>query len=136
MLTFTWAELNREPLVKAMVKLNNCDKLDERTAYRIGRMVQLAGREMEKARQQEFDLAKKYAALNEAGEIIVNNGMPQWKDEDASKAFSKELEQLLHDTKVSFKVHKLDFHALHNAGLTGAEMVALEPIIEGLPEVA
>lgn len=132
MLKLTWEQMNEPTFVSAIVKLSQNRELEQKTAYRVGRIFAVARREMERLREVELKLRENYAlrdgdgkpqTTNEGEFIVAPENMEKY-DADFKKAVSEK--------SVEIKVHKIDFAAIK--GLSGQELVAIEEIVDGCPE--
>lgn len=120
MIKLSWKTLNTRDFISGVVKLAQNDNLETKTAYRVARIFQAAGKEMEKARALENEIKAKYTLP----------GTDQFVDGGEAK-MTAEFAEMMEKTEAEIKVHKLDFHQLQ--GLSALQLTALEPIIDGLP---
>lgn len=116
MLKLTWKQLNNPGFAQAMVKLNQSTQLDAKTAYRVGRICQAAIKEMEKS------------------ELCGKKLKEKWPKKEDAEALKKAMEEAMEENFVEIKVHKLDFNLIR--GLTGGEMIAIEHIMDNVPDIA
>lgn len=131
MITLTWKEINDSKFAQAIMKLAQNDKLDRVTAYRVGRIHEVALRESEKMGDAEEKLRKKYMKLDDKGEEILNEaGQPQFVDGGAKK-LAEEFNKLTEQKEVHIKVHKLDFNQL--VGVNALELNALTKLMDNVP---
>lgn len=132
MLTLTWKQFQDPNFRQALITLNNNNRLDNKTAYRVGRICIVGQKEMEKLRDLENTIRAKYIDKDEKGSFKVDEaGNDVYNTPDGQENHKKEFEALL-DTKVEMKVHKLDFNQVN--GLSGLQLTALEEILDNLPE--
>lgn len=132
MLTLTWETINTNAFVGGVVKLNRSTALDAKNSYRIGRIFQACDKAMRECAEKEGELRKKYCKLDEQG-----NPTTEFKDDESKIKFEGEFKAVLQSNSATIKVHKLEYTAVGQVkGLTGEEMVAMESIVSGIPEVA
>lgn len=135
MLKLTWAELNAKPFIAAIMTLNSNSKLDNVTAYRVGRIVEVARKELSKAHAIEIAKATTLADKDEKGEIIyvdVPGGKRPQTSGENDKKLEAEMAEVFESHFAEVKVNKLDFNALN--GLTGEQLIAISSICDNLPE--
>lgn len=116
--------MNDPGFVQALVRLNTSHELDSETAYRVGRICQSAMKEMEKASVKEKAIIGKFEKDAEGN----------FKTTADEVKCGEELNKLFEKNMVEIKVNKLRFKGVK--GLSGVEMVAIECILDGIPEVA
>lgn len=124
MITLTWAKINDRAFGSAIMRLNQERTLDQKTAYRVGRLYQTAISAMKKAQTKELEINKKY----------FKEGTEEWLDDAAAMQARAEYDKLMEETKEEVKIEPLDFSELK--GLTGVELVAIEEICTNIPDVA
>lgn len=131
MLTLTWEKINSQDFVTGVQKLNRCGQLDGKNAYRIGRIFHSCDKALRECSSKEREMRLKLCVVDEKGEP------GEFKDEAAKKEFETGFKAMLATTKAEIKVHPIDFSAVAQVkGIAGTEMVAMEEIISGIPEVA
>lgn len=131
MITLTWKEINNSKFAQAVMKLAQVDKLDRVTAYRVGRIHEVALRESQKMADTEETLRQKYIKKDEKGvEIKDEAGNPQFI-ENGAKNLAKEFNELTEKKEVHIKVHKLDFNQI--TGLNALELNSLIPLMDNVP---
>lgn len=136
MIKLKWSQINKKEFVEAIVTLSRTAKLNEKTAYRAGRLFEAAKRSMEMARDKEREIIVKgnYQIKNAEGvPLFEDDGFPM-VDPNNQQKFINEFQALLETTEIEIKIEPLDFTTLTPAGLTPAQLIALEPVISGLPE--
>lgn len=131
MITLTWKEINNAKFAQAVMKLASVDKLDRVTAYRVGRIHEVALRESQKMHDVEEKLREKYIKKDEKGVQIKDEaGNPQFV-ENGAKDLAAEFKKIEAEKEVSIKVHKLDFNQI--TGLNALEINSLLPLMENIP---
>lgn len=135
MLKLTAKKMNDRGFIGAIMTLNNDPKLDKQTAYRVGRIFDMGQRELAKIHETEMELRKELAEKDEKGEIVMldmgHEGKRAKVAEDKLEEYEKRMDQIL-EKEINIKVHKLDFNMLQ--GLTGAQLVAIEEILDNVPD--
>lgn len=99
-----------------------------RGAFAIARLTREINREFDVFEETRTKLVNKYANKDEAGELIINNGMvkiPADKMDD----YHKELNEIL-KAELIINVEPLPFGWLENIELTPEEALALEPFVK------
>lgn len=137
MISMTWTELNKQPFINAMLKLSNSDELDRVTAYRVGRIVDVARKALKTAHEKEMKLATELAELDGTGNVVFVEtpmGKRPKVHKDNEGKFNEEMTKMFEENKVDIKVHKLDFNQL--VGLSGEQLIAIESICDNIPEEA
>ena len=130
MLRLSLKTLADPKFMSAINALCNSREVDEKTAYRAGRIAVAGKREMEKLVTHEEAIRAKYTMTVTEGD----KSRLEWKEPGAAEKANAEFADLLEGKEVDIKVHKLDFGSVK--GLTGAEMIALEPVMDNIPEEA
>lgn len=131
MITISWEKVNTNDFVNGMVKLHKSTQLDGKSSYRIGRLFQACAKAMDECQKKEAELKAKYL------KVVDGVTVQEFKDEASRLSFEGEFKTILQSNSLVAKVHPIDFNVLGGVkGLTGSEMIALEPIISNIPEVA
>lgn len=131
----SWSQANKREFVGTMVQLHNTPKLEVKTAYRISRIFEGCRTAMDKALVMEKELRLKYAKKSEAGELLKDEQGDVIVDEAHKEAFDKEMKDVLDGNFIELKVHKLAVSELTPAGLSPAQILAVEPLLDGLEEL-
>lgn len=133
MITLTYETLNNGRFVKTLRKLSTLHGLDQRTAFRIGKIHQAVEKELKLAQNQFSRVIEKYAERDENGEMVPRKEGDREVPgsyvipEDKTEAFEKEFDEYLKNEFViqQFRVGLSD---LKPVSLTAADLMALEPI--------
>lgn len=134
-----YKNINQGIFTVALDKLADVGKLPVKIAYNIGKIQKCVLDELKIGQKIYMDLVEKYAEKDEKGVTQKHeNGFPKIKS-DTAPALEKEVEEMM---EIEFEVpfHKISMQTLGNAGLSGKELTALEPIlvsfelIEGEPD--
>lgn len=124
-------EMIRNPAFnQALSKLMHYPKFTPRTGLMIARLVERVKKEAQVAQDAFIAVVKKYAILDEKGEIAPDNGQPNTYKlrEGQQEAFDKETSELGEQTfSVDMKPILLD--DLSGVGLTPNELSYLEPVL-------
>lgn len=135
MLTLTLKALNDKNFINAMLTLEVNPDLDSVTGYRVGRICEVARRELTKASEYEFKEASEFAERDADGKVVMTETprgkMPKVADGNVESMKAK-MDKLFEDTIITIKVHKLDFTKLK--GLNGQQIVAIADVCDNLPE--
>ena len=100
-----------------------------KTAFKIARILKKLDDEIKTFNDTRTAIIKKYAEIDENGELVIDdNGNCKLKA-DTIADFNKELGELL-DTTIEVNVDKLKVDDLDAGNFTPSEMIVLEPLIE------
>ena len=116
----------------ALRKLGSHSGFSGKQAYHIGRIVDKALSFEKKCVYDENQIHIKYAKKNEDGSLWRPEGKPEgyYEIEEEKRAdHNAEIEELMKET-VQIDKDKILLSDLDHTGLTPAQMIALEPIIE------
>lgn len=113
---------------EALQKLANTS-LKAKLAWQVSRMLKTADLEIQIFNDTRLNLIKKYADLDEFGELITDEkGNCKIGAESVDK-FQEELNELL-DTLIEMNVNKISIDDLNDTNFTPAEINALEAFID------
>ena len=113
---------------EALQKLANT-KLKAKLAWQVARLLKTADLEIQIFNDTRMNLIKKYADVDEDGEIITDEKGNCKISADNVTQFNTELSELL-DTVIEMNVSKVSIDDLDNADFTPAEMNTLETFID------
>jgi hypothetical protein len=125
--TLTYKTLGNPNFLSGLKKLIQSDSWKSpKEAYNCARLGTLLEHEL----KTYYDLRAKFFA-----KIKPAQPEGEMKDEDKQKAqeLQKEADQFL-EVEVVIERHKIDFNSLSTLSLTPVEILALEPMLENLPE--
>ena len=97
-------------------------------SFKIGKILKRVNEEMTDFNKIREKMIYKYAEIDEAGEIIVENGNIKIKPEKFD-SFQKELEDLL-SLKINIEGEKIPIEWLGDLKITPKEIIALEAFLE------
>lgn len=134
MITLNLHDINQNEFVQAVITLSRKTGLEEKTAYRAGRLMAACKGAVENLRKKEFELIESgYALKNDKGEILrEEDGSPMIEPKNKA-AFLKAFEALAKSLTVNVKIMPIEYATLSNAGLSPTQLIALEPVISGFP---
>lgn len=136
MIKLTYKQLNDFNLTNALRKLASHQGFPIKTAYRIGRLQDKIQKEVKNAQTFYSDkIMKEYFQLDEKGNVQMDPGADEAGkpliQEGKDEAFKKAYKEFL-DLEVVIDRWKIPVTEIEKASLSGTEIVALEPILEGL----
>lgn len=93
---------------------------------RIGKWIDKESKTLDESR---IDILKKYAKLDDNGELVVDDkGQVEWKEEGSFEGFQKEFNDFLINTDLEVKA-KFHFEEIDKAELTAVDLIALDDLI-------
>ena len=121
--------LDDKDFCMAVENIGNSNKLPGEIAYRAGRISRRLSAELTTTRKAVLDLLNKYA-VKENG-LIKNfpSGPFEFESKEIEAQHDAEFDKVM-DREIEEKVMPLPFSAVKEAGLTGIELAALEPIMD------
>lgn len=131
MLTLKLTDIANSSFSRAVSKLANNEKLPKEVAYRAGRLLAVTMSEQKKAQAVAKEIYLKHQLLDANGRPLLTDGVPTYKEADGEEKANAEIDKWVEEKLVDVKVHKLDYNEIQ--GLSGAELVALTPVLENLP---
>ena len=96
-------------------------------SFVISRMLKALNNETEIFNKTREEMLKKYAAIDEEGKMIINDGNVKIREGEMIN-FQKEINELLH-TNLEININKIPLDWLENLKLTPQEMLVLEPFL-------
>lgn len=133
MFTITYRQLMTTPLIPALQQIFRARGVfDGKTAYRIAKISQVV--------EKQWPIAdKELAAIGEALAERDEEGNPKRNPEnrqfvvpaDKQEEYDKRIDELLNKT-FEVHVHRPSLSQMQNYRFSGEEILALEPLIEGL----
>ena len=139
MITLTHKQLNDFNLANSLRKLAAHQGFPIKIAYRIGKLNEKIQKEMDNARKFYGEkIIKEYFQVDEKGQVQLDPnaeeaGKPlikDGKDEEFKKAYQDFLA-----LEVKIDRWKIQAEDIQSAKLSGQELIALEPVLEGLEEL-
>ncbi len=134
MLNISWANANKiGPVVQVLAQSPKCDKT---AAYRAGRIFDAIRREQAKVAKAADEIWRKYCDKDEKLDCKRDpKGNYLFTNKENAEKCQAEVKAKFEETFISIKAHKLDFKAVQPE-LTGEEIIAIEEILDGVPDVA
>lgn len=134
MVRMSWKQLNE--IAGVIQKLANDPKVDQVASYRAARVFAIGHREVGKITEAQNTLFKKFHKVDEKGEPVLDDKkQPIWASAESAQQCHDELEKMMTDTTVEIKINKFEYAHLSKC-LTGAELMAIEEFVNGIPEIA
>lgn len=123
-------------IVNSIGSLNDlyvCKKLDVNIAYRIAKNYKIISEEYEQFEKSKLELINKYADKNEHGEFVIvknDNGVSNYSmTRENEILFNQQIAVLLNED-VDVSIKKVTLKEIEHAGLSGADLMVLEYMIE------
>lgn len=113
---------------KAFNELKNLKGLDSITAYRIAKNIQEIQKELSIFDEQNVNLLNKYCERDANNKPIVNDGFVSIPNSN-KKDYEMELKALFEED-VELSVKKISLGSISNVGLTPAEILSLEYMLD------
>jgi hypothetical protein len=127
MIKLKYADLNNSPIEQVLHKLDNCMKLDIRTAFMVAKFARLLRTEIANAREIFTKMLKKHCKLDEKGNFVKGeDNAPVFVDKDA---YNAELAEFL-KIEFSLPMAALKLDVLERCELSPSELSAIMPLIE------
>jgi hypothetical protein len=135
MFTLTFRQLKDQQFAQALGKLANFGRYrDQKVTYNIARMIVLIDQHKTAMREAFLALIKKYAVLDEKGNLkVAEDGGITVQDE--KKKEWDEAATSFHEQAVEIKRHKIKLEDLQGVELTPLDLLALEPVMVSLEAV-
>lgn len=124
--------LNNMLAMSALDKLSTSNKMPADIAYRAGRLHAKINKEVVVTRDLWLGLVKKYAILDDKGEIVFKDNKPTFETLEKEKEHDIAFEEMMKE-EFEEKVFPLPLAALKECALTPQELIAIEPILCELP---
>lgn len=109
----------------AMSKIIRND-LPIKTAFKLKKIVSKLNEETARYNEVRQEYIKRYAELDSSGEVISENGIAVFKDEESKNKFYSDLQDLLN---MNIEVDKLSINELGNISVSAADLLALEDLL-------
>lgn len=132
MISLSYKQIRNANFSAALIKLGNHSGFNGKQAYHIGRIVDKALSFEKQCVQEENKIHIKYAKKNEDGTIFTPEGRkPGYYEipEENVENHNAEVDELMKES-VQIDKNKIRLSDLDHTGLTPAQMVAIEPLIE------
>jgi len=136
MILLNYKQVRNVNFSAALKKLGGHSGFNGKQAYHIGRIVDKALSFERQCVQEENKIHLKYARTNEDGSRYIPEGKPPSYfeiPEDKIADHDAEMEELYKET-VQIDKNKIPLSDFDHTGLTPAQMVALEPLIDDTEE--
>lgn len=133
MLKISWAEINSiGPVIHVLA---TSPKVDKTASYRAGRIMAVVQRSIKNINSEREKIWVKYCDKDEnLNPKKDENGNFIFTKEDVAKTCADEVFELFKSNYLEVKCQKLPYEGVKDH-LTGNEMVAIESIVEGIPEI-
>lgn len=115
------------PFVMGLKTLADSKTLKSETAYKVGRI-------WKKLQHEATEWEKTVDAKREEATKALGPDATGGAKQTALTELQKEFDAQLDTMKIEVKVSPIDFKEVEGAGLTGEQMVCLEPIFKNLPD--
>lgn len=113
---------------KAFNELKNLKGLDSITAYRIAKNIQEIQKELSIFDEQSVNLLNKYCERDKDNKPVIKEGLVSIAD--CNKEIYKNELKLLFEEDVEIKIKKISLKSISNVGLTPAEILSLEYMLD------
>lgn len=113
---------------KTCNELKNLKGLDSITAYRIAKNIQEIQKELSIFDEQNVNLLNKYCERDDNNKPIVNDGFVSIPNSN-KKDYEMELKALFEED-VELSIKKISLGSISNVGLTPAEILSLEYMLD------
>lgn len=135
MIELNYGKIREGDFVMALGKLANYPNFGPKLAYSVAKIQRKVLNEAKGAQELFLKMVKKYAKLDEKGEIAPIPGPGQFTIRDeALEDWKKELEEFS-TIKFQIAAHKLTFKDIEKVPLSPNDLIALEPVITELGAV-
>lgn len=134
MLNISWEKLNQiGPVVHILA---GSPKVDKIASYRAARILNTLRQVMPKIADAREAVWKKYCDKDEKFDCKIDeDGNYMFSDKEAAKKCADECQALFESNFVEIRCEKLPFDGVKGQ-LTGNEIIAIEDILDGVPDVA
>ena len=113
---------------KTCNELKNLKGLDSITAYRIAKNIQEIQKELSIFDEQSVNLLNKYCERDKDNKPVIKEGLVSIAD--CNKEIYKNELKLLFEEDVEIKIKKISLKSISNVGLTPAEILSLEYMLD------
>ena len=113
---------------KTFNELKNLKGLDSITAYRIAKNIQEIQKELSIFDEQSVNLLNKYCERDKDNKPVIKDGLVSIAD--CNKEIYKNELKLLFEEDVEIKIKKISLKSISNVGLTPAEILSLEYMLD------
>lgn len=113
---------------KTFNELKNLKGLDSITAYRIAKNIQEIQKELSIFDEQSVNLLNKYCERDKDNKPVIKEGLVSIAD--CNKEIYKNELKLLFEEDVEIKIKKISLKSISNVGLTPAEILSLEYMLD------
>ena len=113
---------------KTFNELKNLKGLDSITAYRIAKNIQEIQKELSIFDEQSVNLLNKYCERDKDNKPVIKDGLVYIAD--CNKEIYKNELKLLFEEDVEIKIKKISLKSISNVGLTPAEILSLEYMLD------
>lgn len=113
---------------KTCNELKNLKGLDSITAYRIAKNIQEIQKELSIFDEQNVNLLNKYCERDKDNKPVIKEGLVSIAD--CNKEIYKNELKLLFEEDVEIKIKKISLKSISNVGLTPAEILSLEYMLD------
>lgn len=124
MIKLTWEKINEEAFCQGIRKLGKNTELDNRTSYKVGKLIRVFQKEMNKCQKLIGKLEESYCKKDKKGK-------KDFKTPEAGEEFNKKLKELMESNEVTINTKKIDFYKVK--GLCGTELEAIEDVLKNTP---
>lgn len=131
--------INHPVFLGALGKLDQGQYANPETTLQVMRLVRQCHKLVKQQRDLYQRITKKYALLDEKGEVTIEAGNIKFKDEASEKAHSVEFEKMM-EVNLEMNSSPLELYEIAGAKLTPMEMQAILPLLnvddedDGIPE--
>lgn len=126
-----YAEINKESFSRALGKVTATPGLPVKLAYNAGKIEKRILKEQVEGRKLFADLVNKHGKKDEAGNLIVDERGNYSISDDQKDEFDKQVDSMM---AIEFEIpfFRLNMADLERVGLSGKELMALEPVLLSL----
>ena len=131
MVTLTWARINE--IADVIGRLSKDGKADPKASYRAARIFATGKQQVKLMQEKQAEVFAKYQSKTEDGKPEFDaQGQMVWNSPTAAEECYKEIQEMMEKTSVDVKIHRFEYQQIKH--LPGADIVAIEDLVDGLPE--
>jgi hypothetical protein len=128
----TYATLLNKSFAQALAKLASHNKYEQvRDAYNVSKIFRAVREEFDIGSRLELDLVKKYATLDDKGEITLNERGEYTVPEEKAEEFRAKKKEL-YEQEIEIDRPAINLQTLVGCELSPLELEALEPLLNPL----